>query len=65
MSLHNKLKILKAPLNTWRKEYFDIMDNKIFELESVIHSLKRLSDDRELNNMETARLNAVNSLLHL
>ena len=65
MSLHNKLKILKALLNTWRKEYFDTMDNKISELESVIHSLDRLSDERELNNMETARLNAANSLLHL
>ena len=63
-SLQNKLKILKAPLKTWRKENFDLMDNKISELESVIHGLERTSDDRDLNDMELARLNATNSLLH-
>ena len=41
------------------------MDNKISELETAIHSLERISDDKELNNMETARLKAANSLLHL
>ena len=65
VSLHNKLKILKAPLNTWRKENFGIMENKISELESVIHGLERLSDEWELNIMEKARLNPVNSFLYL
>ena len=41
------------------------MDNRISELESIIHNLERLSDDRDLNDMEMARLNAANSLLHL
>ena len=49
--LHNKLKILKAPLKTWRTEKFDPMDNKIAELEAVIHELVNKSDDRILNNM--------------
>ena len=40
------------------------MDNKISELESVINDLERRSDDRDLNEMERARLNAANSLLH-
>ena len=40
------------------------MDNKISELESVIHELENRSDDRDLNEMERARLNAANSLLH-
>ena len=40
------------------------MDYKIFDLESVIHDLERISDDRDLNNMELVRLNAANSLLH-
>ena len=63
-SLQHKLKFLKAPLKTWRKENFDSMDYKIFDLESVIHDLERISDDRDLNNMELVRLNAANSLLH-
>ena len=62
--LHNKLKILKVPLKTWRKENFDLMDNKISELEAVIHELENKSDVRMLNNMESARLKAANSLLH-
>ena len=64
VSLHNKLKLLKAPLRTWRKENFDSMDNKIAELESDIHELKSRCDDRDLNEMERARLNVANSLLH-
>ena len=63
--LHNKLKILKGPLKTWRTENFDIMDNRISELEAVIHDLESLSDDKDLNDMERARLNATNSLIHL
>ena len=62
--LHNKLKILKAPLKTWRTEKFDLMDNKISKLEAVIHDLENKSDDRILNNMESARLKAANSVLH-
>ena len=66
-SLHNKLKILKGPgpLKTWRTENFDIMDNKISELESAVHDLKNLSDNRDLNNMERAKLFAANSVLNL
>ena len=64
MSLQNKLKILKAPLKTWRKENFDFMDNKISELEAVLHALERTSEERDLNAMKMARLSAANSLLH-
>ena len=35
----NKLKSMKAPLKTWRKENFDLMDNIISEFESVIHEI--------------------------
>ena len=62
--MQNKLKILKAPLKTWKKENFDHMDDKISELEAVIHVLEKMSDIRDLNDMEMARLNAANSLLH-
>ena len=34
-----------------KKENFDLMDNKITELESVVHGLKRTSDVRDLNDM--------------
>ena len=64
-SLHNKLKSLKAPIKTWRKENFDLMDSKISELKSVIHDLERISDDRDLNDMEMARLKATNCHLHM
>ena len=64
-SLHNKLKILKGPLKTWRTENFDLMDNKISELESVVHDLENVSDNRDLNVMERARLSAANSVLKL
>ncbi|XP_057528953.1 uncharacterized protein LOC130807666 [Amaranthus tricolor] len=63
-SLQNKLKSLKAPLKTWRKEHFDLMDNRIADLESVIHGLESTSDVRNLNDMEMARLKATNNLLH-
>ena len=63
-SLQNKLKILKAPLKAWKKENFDHIDDKISELESVIHVLEQTSDERDLNAMEKARLNVANSLLH-
>ena len=63
VSLHTKLKILKALLRSWRRENFDHMSRKIEDLESVIHELDRTSDQRMLNNMEIARLNAANSTL--
>ena len=62
--LQHKLKFLKAPLKTWRKDNFDSMDNKISILESAIHELERTSDVRDLNDMEIARLNAASTLLH-
>ena len=62
--LHTKLKTLKAPLRTWRRENFDHIDNKIADLETVIHDLEGKSDRRRLDNMEVARLNAANSVLH-
>ena len=65
VSLHTKLKILKAPLRSWRRENFDHMNRKIADLETVIHDLDRKSDQRRLNIMEMARLNAANSTLHL
>ena len=62
--LQHKLKFLKAPMKTWRKENFDSMDNKITNLESVIHELERASEIRTLNGMEIARLNAASTLLN-
>ena len=62
--LHTKLKILKTPLRTWRRENFDHMDNKIADLETVIHDLERKSDGTRLDNLEVARLNAANSVLN-
>ena len=64
VALHTKLKMMKAPLRTWRRENFDHMDNKINELELVIHELERKSETGMLDNMEMARLSAANSLLH-
>ena len=40
------------------------MDNRISDMESVIHDLERSSDERELDDMERARLNAAYSVLH-
>ena len=64
VSLHTKFKILKNPLRAWRRENFDLMDNKITQLEMVIHDLERKGEQRQLDNMEMARLNAANSVLH-
>ena len=41
------------------------MDDKITDLELVIHGLERISDDRDLNDVEMAKLKAANSLLQL
>ena len=62
--IHTKLKMMKAPLRTWRRENFDHMDNKINELELVIHDLEMKSEREMVDNMEKARLSAANSLLH-
>ena len=40
------------------------MENKISDLELAIHDLDRISDVRDLNDMERARLNAANCLLN-
>ncbi|XP_057532857.1 uncharacterized protein LOC130810741 [Amaranthus tricolor] len=63
-SLHNKLKALKAPIKAWKREHFDHMDNKIYEIEAAIHDLDRISDTRDLNVLERARLNAANCFLN-
>ena len=47
----------------WSRKHFDHLDNKISNLEKAIHVLEKLSDDRMLNDMEKARLNAAQSLL--
>ena len=65
VTLNNKLKILKGPLKAWNKEHFGDMDNKISNLETAIHDLEKLSDDRSLNDMEIARLNAAQTLLQI
>ncbi|XP_057550608.1 uncharacterized protein LOC130828665 [Amaranthus tricolor] len=41
----------EGPPQNMKKENFDLMDNKITELESVVHGLKRTSDVRDLNDM--------------
>ena len=61
--LNEKLKILKGPMKHWSRKHFDHLDNKISNLEKAIHVLEKLSDDRMLNDMEKARLNAAQSLL--
>ena len=62
--LHTKLKLIKTPLKTWRRQHFDDMDNKIANLEKVIHDLEIKGETRMLDNMEIARLNAANNMLH-
>ena len=61
--LNEKLKILKGLLKLWSREHFGHLDDKINNLETAIHDLERLSDDRSLNDMEQARLYAAQSLL--
>ena len=63
-SLHNKLKALKAPLKAWKKEHFDHMESRIYDLESAIHELDRTSDTRDLDVLERARLSAAHCLLN-
>ena len=64
LSLQHKLKFLKARLKEWKRDNFDSMDNKIHNLEAVVHGLERTSDIRALDNMEVARLNAASNTLH-
>ena len=61
--LNEKLKILKGPMRTWSKEHFHQLDYKINNLETAIHDLERISDDRSLGDIEKARLLAAQSLL--
>ena len=63
--LHTKKKLLKAPLRSWRRQNFDQMENKISDLEMVIHELETKGEGGMLDNMEMARLNAANNMLHL
>ena len=65
VSLLSKLKILKAPLRNWRRQNFDLMENKIADLERVILELERAAESRRLDDMEIARLNAANSMLNI
>ena len=62
--LHNKMKIIKTPLKSWRRENFDVIDKKIADLEVVIHDLERKGEDRVLDSVEMARLKAASSILH-
>ena len=61
--LHTKLKMMKAPIRTWRRQKFDHMENRITDLEKVAHDLERKGETTILNNMERARLNAANNML--
>lgn len=63
VSLINKLKALKGPLRVWSKKHFAQLDGRISELETVIHDLEILSDQRELDGLEMTRLKAAQSLL--
>ena len=58
------MKILKTPLKYWRREHFDSMDNKIVDLEVVIHDLEKKGEERTLDVLEMARLKAANNTLH-
>ena len=61
--LHSKLKLLKAPLRTWRRQNFDQMENKISDLEKVVHELEKKGETSALDNMETSRLKAADIML--
>ena len=61
--LSNKLKILKDPMIKWCREKFGQVDNKICNLEAVIHKLLVVSKERDLNDMEKARLIAAENQL--
>ena len=63
--LNEKLKILKGPMKSWSREHFDHLDEKINNLETAIHDLEMLSDDRMLNDMEKARLLQLNLFSNL
>lgn len=62
VSLSKKLKVLKYPLREWSKRHFAHLDTKISELESVVHELERVSDNRCLSTVEKARLYAAQNL---
>ena len=62
--LHNKMKIIKTPLKLWRRENFDVIDNKIANLEMVIQDLERKGEDRVLDSLEMARMKAASNILH-
>ena len=61
--LNEKLKILKGPLKAWSKQHFDQLDIRIRDLESAIHQLEQMSDQRPLSDIEKARLVAAQSTL--
>ena len=61
--LHTKMKILKSPIRAWRKGNFDLMDNKIADLEAVIFELEKKGERTQLDIMELARLNAAQNTL--
>lgn len=58
VSPYNKFKVFKGPLRDWSKSHYAQLDNRIIELESVIHDLEKLSDCRNLTVVEKARLSA-------
>ena len=62
--LHSKFKLMKAPLRTWRRQNFDHMENRISNLEKEVHDLERKGESGTLDNLETARLKAADTMLH-
>lgn len=63
LSLGNKLKALKAPLRSWSKKTFGVMESNICKLEEVIHELQKVGEQRQLDDVELARLRAAQHLL--
>lgn len=61
--MNNKLKVLKGSIRNWSLEKFADLDLKIKNLEAVIHDLDLVSEDKVLNCVELARLNAAQSHL--
>lgn len=60
-----KLKSLKGPLKIWSKECFENLDLKIKKLESVIHDIDLMEENRSLSAIDLARLFAAHSHLNM
>lgn len=61
LSLYNKLKAFKGPLKSWSKDRYGLMDNNINKMEIEVHNLQKIGEQRNLDDVECARLRATQS----